>query len=168
MTTTSNTQDSNEDISLTTANEHHQHTLQLIESAKDSICIHCHDLTPRIYNHPDIAAALTTFITTNSAHRKIRISVNDVQAIVNCDHKILDSFHRLTSSISIQKIAKQHTNQLESFIIIDKKVLLLRKDYTIFKGDILHGAKRIKETLDLFEEIWSHTQSDSNLNRLYI
>ena len=52
--------------SFTTASEHHDYTLKLIQDAHKTIYIYCHDLTPRIYSHPDIAEALTKFIISNS------------------------------------------------------------------------------------------------------
>lgn len=168
MTEPTNTDETVNDVILASSSEHHQHTFQLIQSATRSIYIHCHDLTPRIYNHPDIAAALSQFVISNSANRTVKISVNDVQTIVSCDHKVLDTCRRLTSNISIHKIAPQHASHTESFMIIDEKILLTRTDYTLFDGSVRYNPKQAKEMLNLFNEIWSHSQSDSNLNRLYI
>lgn len=168
MTEPTNIDEAVNDLILTSSSEHHEHTLKLIQSATRSIYIHCHDLTPRIYNHLDMASALAHFVISNSANRVVKISVNDVQSIVSCDHKILDTCRRLTSNISIHKIAQQHASHTESFMIIDEKVLLTRTDYTLFDGSLRYNAKQAKEMLNLFNEIWSHSQTDSNLNRLYI
>jgi len=156
------------DIILTSSSEHHEHTLKLIQSATRSIYIHCHDLTPRIYNHPDIASALAQFVVSNSANRTVKISVNDVNTIVSCDHKILDTYRRLTSNISIQKISRQHSNRTESFMIVDEKIIISRTDYSLFDGSVRYNAKQAKELLNLFNDIWSHSQTDSNINRLYL
>jgi len=158
----------NTEISLSSASEHHQHTLELIQSATRNIFIHCHDLTPRIYNHPDIASALAHFVVTNSAQRYVRIAVSDTNAIISCDHKILDTCRRLSSNISIHKISREHTKHTESFILVDDKIFILRKDFTSLDGNLVSNPKQAKELLNLFNDIWSHSQSDSNLNRLYL
>lgn len=168
MTEPTSTDETINDVTLTSSSEHHAHTLKLIESATRSIYIHCHDLTPRIYNHPDIASALAHFVISNSAYRTVKISVNDINSIVSCDHKILDTCRRLTSNISMHKISQQHASHTESFMIIDEKILLTRTDYTLFDGSLRYNPKQAKEMLNLFNEIWSHSQTDSNLNRLYI
>lgn len=166
--TNKQTTDSLKDITLTTSIEHHDYTVKLIQSAKRYIYIHCHDLTPRIYNHPDIASALSKFVISNSANRSVKISVKDIQSIISCDHKILDTYRRLTSNVSIQKISQQHANHTESFIIIDENKFILRQDYTLFEGIFRSNTKQAKELLNLYNDIWEHSQPDSNLNRLYI
>lgn len=168
MNETPKTEDSKKEVILTSSSEHHENTLQLIQSATRSIQIHCHDLTPRIYNHPDIASALAYFITSNSAFRSVKISVHDINTIISCDHKMLDTCRRLTSNISIHKIAQQHARHTEAFMIIDEKTVIQRNDYTLFDGSIRHDALYAKEMLNLFNEIWSHSQTDSNLNRLHL
>ena len=158
----------NSEIILSTAAEHHQHTLELIQSANRNIFIHCHDLTPRIYNHPDIASALTQFVVKNSAQRYVRITVSDTNAIISCDHKILETCRRLSSNITIHKISKEHVRHIESFILVDDRIFILRRDYTIIDGVLVDDPKQAKELLNLFNEIWSHSQTDSELNRLYL
>lgn len=160
--------ESTKEIILSSSSEHHEQTLKLIQSATRYIYIHCHDLTPRIFNHPDIASALSQFIIANSANRTVKIAVNDVPSIISCDHKILDTYRRLTSNFSIQKISKQHASHTESYILVDDKLVLTRTDYTLFDGSLRYNPKQAKELLNLFNEIWSHSQPDSNLNRLYI
>ncbi len=158
----------NTETLLATAAEYQQHTLELIQSATRDIVIHCHDLTPRIYNHPDIASALAQFVIANSAQRSVKILVNDINTIISCDHKILDTCRRLSSNISIHKMAKEHTNHTESFILVDEKIFILRRDYTTLDGHLAHDPIQAKELLNLFNEIWSYSQPDSNLKRLYL
>ena len=153
---------------LTSAAEHHDLTLQLINEAKRSIDIYCHDLTPRIYNHPDIADALTKFIVSNSAGRNIKILVHDISSIISCDHLVLESYRRLTSNFSIHKMSQQHIHHTESFLISDKTNTLFRNDYTRFDGHLVDDPLQTKELLNLFDECWSHSQTDSNLNRVYL
>ncbi len=160
--------EANTEIILSSASEHHQHTLELIQSATRNIFIHCHDLTSRIYNYPDIASALAQFVITNSAQRYVRITVSDTNAIISCDHKILDTCRRLSSNITMHKISKEHEKHTESFILIDDNVFILRRDYSTLDGSLINNPKQAKELLNLFNEIWSHSQSDTNLNRLYI
>ena len=156
------------EITLSSASEHHEQTLKLIESANREICIHSHDLTNRIYNHPDLASALSKFVTANSAKRSIKIVVNDVNAIISSDHKMLDVCRRLSSNINIRKISTEHENHTESFLLIDGCSYIFRLDYTLFDGVLAHNPKQAKALLNLFDEFWSHSEPDSNLNRLYI
>jgi len=156
------------EITLSTAAEHHEQTLKIIESANREICIHCHDLTNRIYNHPNIASAFSTFITANSANRSIKIIVNDINAIVSSDHKILDICRRLSSNINIRKVSKEHENHTESFLLVDGSSYIFRSDYTLLEGVLSHNPKQAKVLLNLFNEFWSHSEPDSSLNRLYI
>jgi len=158
----------NNEINISSALEHHQHTLELIQSATRSIVIHCHDLSPRNYNYPDITDALSKFITGNSAQRNIRISISDVNIIINCDHKILNTCRRLSSSAFMHKIAKEHEGHTGTFIIADERTFILRNDYTLFDGKLIKDIKQAKEQLNLFNEIWSHSRTDSDLNRLYL
>ena len=159
--------DTNE-ASFTTASEHHDYTLKLIQDAHKKIYVYCHDLTPRIYNHPDIADALAQFIITNSASRTVKILVHDINHIVSCDHKILDSYRKLTSNFSIHKMSQQHIHHTESFIITDDKSTLFRNDYSRFEGYPVNDPLQTKELLNLFNECWSHSQTDTNLNRVYL
>lgn len=158
----------NTDITLTTSAEHHEQTLELIKQATRSILIFCHDLTNRIYNHPDIAMALSQFITTNSANRTVKILVQDVNSIISSDHKILEIQRRLSSSISIHKIARQHENHIASYILTDGKHYINRKDYTLFDGHLVKNPNKAKELLNLFNECWSQSETPPEIKRLYI
>lgn len=155
-------------VNLATAAEHYANTLELISSATRTIYILCHDLSPRIYNHPDVASALSTFITGNSANRSVQILVSDINSIISVDHKILNICRRLSSNIRIQKLAKQHAHNTESFILIDNKKYINRTDYTQFNGRLGYDQKQAKVMLNSFNEYWNCSEVDSNLNRLYI
>lgn len=159
---------SNTETILSTAAEHHQQTLQLLQSASYSINILCHDLSNRIYNHPDIADALASFISKDSANRKARIIVQDVDSIVSSDHKILHVYRRLSSSVQIQQIAKQHEHFTESFILVDNKRYINRADYTLYEGILSDNPFQAKVLLNLFNELWPYTQESSALKQLYI
>ncbi len=160
--------EANTEIALSSASEHHQRTLEIIQLATRNVFIHCHDLTPRIYSHPDVASALAQFVIANSAQHYVRISVSNTNAIVSCDHKILGTCRRLSSNIAIHKISKEHEKHTESFILVDDKIFILRRDYTSLDGSLINDPQHAKELLNLFNEIWSHSQTDSNLNRLYL
>ncbi len=156
------------EILLTTASEQYDKTLEFICAARQTIFIHCHDLTPRIYNHPDIASALARFITTNSAKRCVNILVNDISSIISNDHQILNIGRRLSSNIKIHKLAKEHENHTESFILFDNKIYIKRADYTQFDGSAGSAPKCARAMLNLFNELWNHSEPDINLNRLCI
>jgi len=158
----------NNQYPLSSLEEHHAQTLQIIRSATRNIFIHCHDLTNKIYNHPDIADALTHFIIQNSASRQVRILVYDVQQIVSSDHKILEASRKLSSNIKIHKLARQHANHTEAFILVDSARYIIRKNYLDYKGLYIEDAKEAKTLLNVFNELWLQSQPDSTLNRLYI
>ena len=155
-------------LQISSSSEHFLKTLELIGLAEKTILIHCHDLTPRIYNHPDISNALSKFITSNSKTRQIKILINDISSIIACDHKILTASRRLSSNIAIKKIAKHHINHTESFILVDNKIFIHRTDYSQFEGTYACDQKQSKAMLNLFNELWSASENNSNLNRLYI
>ena len=156
------------DTDIHSSSEHHQLTLDLINSASREINIHCHDLTNRIYNHPDIAAALAKFITKNSSTRTVRILVNNIESIISSDHKILEVCRRLSSNIKIHKLAQQHASNTLSFILVDSNTFIKRTDYTVFDGKLDCNPKQAKELLNLFNEFWSHSELDNRLNRLHL
>lgn len=156
------------DIKLTTSAEHKTTTLEYLSSTISQVDIFCQDLNTRIYNNKDVYFAIKNIIAENH-YAQIRILIYNVVAVITNDHLLVELFRHLSSSIEMRKISEQYKGHYHAYMICDKRALIYRNDYDRFEGYASPDAPgRCKDLLNTFDEIWEHSEPDSNLRQLFI
>lgn len=156
-----------DEIQLESFDHAYQLTASMLSQANKSIEILCWDLTPRIYHHADIAENIKQAVLQYKV--TVRILINNVDTLVKHDHLLLHLYRKLTTYIEIRKINEIYKNINRSFLAVDNAAYLLRDNAERFEGSANYNDPgKTRELLTSFNEIWEHSQPDSNLRGLHL
>ncbi len=162
--------ENNEVIRLDTAAENRDAAISLAEQARFSLNIFSRDLDPRVLDNAGFERCIFKLA---KAHRStdIRILVHDSSLAVSQGHCLIRLAQQLTSSVHIHNTAREHKNELSTFIIADGVGLLHRPQSTSrnYEATVnFMSPQRAGELRDLFNEMWERSTPDSQIRRLYI
>jgi len=144
-----------------------QHLLKMLGAGRKDIAIFSHSLDADLFNNSQIAADISA-IARSSRCASIRIVIENSQALIDNNHKLLTLAQRLVSKISIKKliITPQDTYQ---FMIIDQDKLWLQHNKEDYAGFANYDARpEVKRFLILFNDLWKHSEEDPRLRSLLV
>jgi len=162
--------ESNEELRLDTAAENRDAAISLAEQARFSLNIFSRNLDPRVFDNAGFEHCVFNLA---KAHRSadIRILVVDSALAVSQGHCLIRLAQKLTSSVLIHNPAREHRDELSSFMLVDGVGLLYRPLSTSRNYEALvnyMSPKRAGELHDFFNEMWERSTPDSQIRRLYI
>lgn len=145
----------------------HHYLLALLEKGARDVAIFSRKLNPLFFDHDDINDTLSK-ISRASRNASIRIAIQDPQAIVDANHKLLKLCHRLSSKIKIQKIIIEPQDPYEFVIVDDDKLWLQHseKQYTGFAN--FDARPEVKRFLITFNDLWKNSEEDVRLRNLVL
>jgi len=108
---------------LDTQEDLQKHLLGILEKGRKDIAIFSHKLDPVLFNHDAISSAISC-VARSSQASTVRIAIEQAEALVEVNHKILTLAQRLVSKISIQKITIEPQDSYQ-FVIVDQDKLWL-------------------------------------------
>lgn len=153
---------------VTTQQENHAATLQLLRQARHRICIYAPNLDPSIYHKTDVRDTLRQLATRNH-HLKIQILVEDIQKIVQDGHLLIELSRRISSYMQIRNIHPDYTDATQSYLLVDGVGILIREDYNRYEGQIHFNAPLLgKQYQTSFTQAWEHGKVDANVRRLHL
>ena len=162
--------DDNQDQVLDTASDNREAAINLAEQARLSLYLFSRDLDPRVFDNAVFERCIFNLARTHR-NADIRILVADSSIAVNRGHCLIRLAQRLTSSVFIHKPAKEHSNEIATFMIVDGTGLLHRPRTTSNNYDAIvnyRSPQRAGELGDYFNEMWERSMPDSQVRRLYI
>ncbi len=162
--------DSNDEIHIDTAAENRDAAISLAEQARFSLNIFSRDLDPRVFDNASFERCVFNLA---KAHRSsdIRILVHDSTLAVSQGHCLIRLAQRLTTTVHIHNPAKEHRDELSTFMVVDAVGLLYRPQSSSRNYQALvnfMSPQRAGELHDLFNEMWEKSTPDSQIRRLYI
>lgn len=157
-----------EHLSFDTRDTNRLATLRMAEQARHTIRITSRNLESAIYdNTPFYEAAKALILRSQRAH--IYILLNSADYIVKNGHRLLGLSQKMTSFIDIRVQAERFNEYNEALMLIDDCGYIRRPLADRYEAEASFNAPRIAmELLKRFEEMWSESETDSNLGRLYI
>jgi hypothetical protein len=145
-------------------------SLALAEQARHDLDIFSQDLEAEIYNNKAFEQALFRFVQQRPG-ANVRILCYDSRLAVSNGHCLIRLAQNLTSSIFIHTPSREHAGIKSSYLIADKKGLLLRKN-AINKNYVssvnFYDPQQAISLAQEFEDIWQHSVPDQNVRRIYI
>lgn len=145
-----------------------QITSELIDLARQEICIFGPIIDPVLFDNEVTIAKLSEF-ARRSQRTRLRIVVHDTRKNVIDSHRLLPLAQRLTSHIQIHITHQKHQDQRHQFMLIDGKAYLYCPNAERYQGRAeKDAAGTVRDFQQQFEELWSHSRPDVNTRRLNI
>ena len=148
-------------------NELQEYLIKLLENAQRKVAIFSHNLTPMLFDQPEIINELSRI---SRSHRlsKVFIIISNIQKLENNQHNIIKLSHRLPSKISIKKL-DNNIHQKEEFLLIDNIGFWLKRDINQENGIVDFSARpEVSAYWDRFNFLWENSAEDTRVRQLFI
>ena len=157
-----------ETLELSTSAENRQVALAMAQQAQRSIYIMSRNLDPAIYDHQDLADALSQ-LARSHRYAEIHILVQDSEPVVKRGHRLVELARRLSSIVAIHNPDEEHAHVNEALFIVDSVGYIKRTMSDRFEGVAsFHSPLAARELADHFNDIWARSKPDPQLRRLHI
>lgn len=142
--------------------------VELCSSAAREICILSPRLDHQAFDKPDLVEAIGILIRS-SRQTRVRILVADSRGLASRGHRLLLLARRLSSSVQIQKLAEHPQWKNETIVIRDRDGVLYKPGDSDHEGFYEPSSRASTQRhLELFEELWRHSEQDVELRSLSI
>ena len=158
------------EINIDSAEENRNAAISLAKQANYSLNIFTQDFDSLLYDNHDFEMHVA-HLARKHPNTQIRILVQDSLPAVKKGHRLIQLAQNMSSSIFIRKPAKEYHDEKSSFLVADGLGLL----YRIFGDQRNYDASvnfmspiRAKKLNEFFNEVWEHSEADSQVRRLYM
>lgn len=150
---------------LDTREDLQEHLLKILDEGRKDIALFSYSLDTALFNNDAVCSAISK-IARSSHVSTVRIAIEEPQALVEANHKVLALAQRLVSKISVRKITIKPQDNYQ-FVIVDKDKLWLQHGQEHFTGLANYDARpEAKRFLNLFNDFWKYSQEDPRLRAL--
>ena len=142
--------------------------VRLCRDASRYICILSPHLDHAAFDNAELADALSA-LARSSRQTQVRILISDARALVGRGHRLLQLARRIPSSVCIQKLSEHPDWNGETIVIRDRNGVLYKPGGNAHDGfyEPNSGASTQKH-LELFDELWRHSATDTDLRSLSV
>ena len=134
--------------------------------ARRLVRIYSQELDARLFDTPELAAALSALARRHQATRT-QVMIHDSMKIVRDGHGIVDLAQRLPSSIEIRKAHDDQYQTHFTYVLVDNEAYLMMPRHFEYAGYCNYGdAARVRRHNVHFDEQWGRAQPDPNLRVL--
>ncbi|HLF97504.1 MAG TPA: hypothetical protein VI457_10205 [Methylococcaceae bacterium] len=129
-----------------------------------------HILSPRleadIFDNQEMHDAVSRLARHNS-QSKVQILVFDTGPMIRDGHRLVDLARRLSSSIEIRKVAEQHQDYDQAFLVVDACGVIHRQPRDSREAQANYSARRLaRKLLKDFQAMWDFAERNMALLRL--
>lgn len=154
--------ETNEVLSIDTAEENRNIVNALAGQARQSIYIFTQDLDAALYDNETFEDHIFNF-ASNARNAEIRILIQDVTRAIQSSHRLIRLAQKLSSFIHIRKPCEEFKSEQGAFMTVDNAGYLYR-----IKGDRYNyraeanfkSPLRTGELNNFFTEIWEQSDPD--------
>ncbi len=143
-------------------------SLRLAEQVRRELLILSSDLDPEYYDQAPFAEALRRLALANP-HQSVRVLLRDPRAAALKGHRLITLARQLTSRIAIRRLGEDFKDRQDAFLIADGRAYCLRR--LAGSGEAvadLDGPRQARLLRAEFEQMWEHSDVDSELRRLFL
>lgn len=156
------------ELAIHSIHEARDAVLLMTNQALRYINIFSDDLDAPLYDH-DLFVTAVARVARESRRAMIKILVKDPNAAVTKGHRLIDLCQRLTSYIQVKRTAAEFASQSDNFFLADHTGLLHRQHRERYAGSVnFNAGVRAAHYLNLFDEIWKHSEPEPEFRRLHI
>lgn len=162
--------ETNEELYLDTVGENREAVISLARQARFSLNIFTQDLDPPVFDNAEFERCVFDLARKHNS-ADIRILTKDSSRAVQQGHCLIRLAQQLTSSVFIHNPAREHRNEISTFIVVDGIGMLHRPRSTSNNYEAVVNFKapqRAGELEEFFNEMWERSTPDSQIRRLYI
>ena len=140
--------------------------VELCQSAARQIFILSPHLDNEVFDNAELVDALSALVRS-SRQTRVRILISDSRGLVARGHRLLNLARRLPSSVEIQKLAEHPDWKGQTVIIRDRDGVLYKPGDSDHEGFYEPDSRAsTQQHLELFEELWRHSEADIELRSL--
>ena len=156
------------DISLASRDEVKIINIALTQQTTRNIDIISKHFDSAIFDTADFLEAIKQ-LSISSKFTRIRILIKDSEPMTKHGHRIIELIQQLTSSIEVRKISEDYKSYNEAFSLYDGKGVIFLYHADRYDGFANFNRPRlVTELTNFFNEVWNHSEADTNLRRLHI
>ncbi len=153
-------------LSLKTAEQNRDASIELVEQARYALDIVCRDLDHALYDNDDFYDAVKK-LATSGPKAKIRILIQDSNKAVKQGHRLVELARKLSSFIKIRIHGKRFKEFNEAWLIVDAKAWIRRPHADKYIAEVNYSAARqLRDITKDFDNMWNEANDDPNLRRL--
>ena len=140
----------------------------MVGQSRRTLDIASRTLDPGLYNTSAFAQAVRN-LALHSRNSRIRLLVRDTTALVSHGHRLIELTQALSSFISVRRLAPEHREFNEAWLIADNTGYMRRPSADRYEGNADFADRRHAEELTRrFEAMWDCAEADPNLKRLHL
>lgn len=140
--------------------------IELCQSASRQVCILSPRLDYEVFDNEALTAALSALVRS-SRQTRVRILVSDARAVVARGHRLLTLAKRLPSAVTIHKLAEHPDWKGQTVVIRDHSGVLFKPAGSDHEGFFEPDSRASTQRhLELFEDLWRHSEQDIELRSL--
>lgn len=142
---------------------------RLLESARRTVDILSPQLDPAVYDQQPCLDALRALIVAAGKHARVRVLVADVDALVARGHRMIELSRRLSTFMTIRRLAEEDSTEPDGFITVDGSSFLHWQAGAGYQGQGRRDDRGRCRRLDrLFQERWDRSRPHPALRQLHI
>lgn len=160
--------ETNELLSLETAEDHRRVALAMAQQAVRNLYIFTYDLDRAVFDNPAFEEAASQ-LARRSQHSRIQILLQDASSAVRHGHRLVALAQRLSSKIEIRKPVAEYADITRSFFVADETGYVSRQLSDRYEA-VANFSDRLlaRDLVSFFNEVWERSQQDSQLRRLHL
>lgn len=145
-----------------------QQSLAVIAHARRQIRILSHTLDPGVYDHPEMAEALSAF-ARQGRDARVQILVRDTDDLIERSHRLAALVRRLPSKLALRKLTLEPTNESMAFLLADTRALVYKNDDHHYAGFANNNAPaQVKSLREIFDACWEKAVEEPRLRVLHL
>lgn len=155
-------------LELESSRDNYTVALAMLQQSRREAVIFSRQLDGALYDTAEFAAALSQCISRQPKFR-LRILLQQVDPLIKAGHRLIEISRRLSSSIEFRHVHADYADHNQAFMVFDGRGMIKRQHADRYAGIASFNAPReARELLNFFDEVWSRSEPDPNLRRLYI
>lgn len=140
--------------------------VRLAQQARREILIFSRDLDSDLYDQIPFLDAVRQ-LALETPRLPVRVLVFEPLLPVVAGHRLIELSRRLSSRISIRRVADAFRDRVDAFLIVDARGYCLRHLADRPEAVVaFHAPREARRLRAVFEQIWQLSDGDSDLRRL--
>lgn len=160
--------ETNELLSLETADDHRTVAVAMAQQAVRSLHIFTYDLDHAVFDNTELEEAVA-YLARNGQYARIQILLQDSSKAIRHGHRLVTLAQRLSSKIEIRKPIAEYADTKRSFFVADGTGYISRQVTDRYEA-VANFSDRLaaRDLVYFFNEVWERSQQDSQLRRLHL
>jgi len=155
-------------LELNTSEDFAKAALTLVDHSDRAIKIFSKHLDPRVYDNEAFCSSIHR-LATNHPNARVQLLVRDSSWLGRHFHRLVETQHRLQSRIELRCLTPEIEIQHQEFMTGDDSSVLYFVNPGHYQGYLcLYSPIEARRLNTEFDSLWSHSEPDPQVRKLYI